>query len=141
MQIRPLTIQVLDVEPAETVKDLKLRLQEALDLSSVELKLLFLETELEDSQTLAECGIEAGAQIQLVIHCEITIFVRTMTGKRLPVKLPSDASAELLMSRLTEEVASECHLLFCGRPVVGKICDHGIKEGDELVACVRHRIQ
>lgn len=96
---------------------------------------------LEDSKTLAECGIEPGTQIQLVVHCEITVFVRTMTGKRLPVKVPSDASVELLMSRLEEEVSPESALLFSGRRVVGKICDYGIKEGNELVACVRHRIQ
>lgn len=97
---------------------------------------------LEDAKTLAECGIEPGAQIQLVVHCEITVFVRTMTGKRLPVKVPSDASVELLMSRLEEEeVSRECALLFSGRRVVRKICDYGITEGNELVTCVRHRIQ
>lgn len=149
MQIQVCTISGrcidLDVAPDSSVADLKLQLQEGILENQ---RLFFSDLELDDSKSLAESGLEEGVVLQLVVQSDITIRVRTLTGRMLSIQVDSNDTVEHLMSRLEAEDSSfnsavgDCALMFSGQRLVsGKISGYGIKEGSELVAIVRHRMQ
>lgn len=70
--------------PDSSVADLKLQLQEGILENQ---RLFFSDLELDDSKSLAESGLEEGVVLQLVVQSDITILVRTLTGRMLSIQV------------------------------------------------------
>ena len=77
------TITLLDVEPSDTIDDLKFEIKQEAGIPSDRQHLVFSGKNLgQDEKTVAECNIQDGATLHLEAT-EMKLFVKTLTGKTI----------------------------------------------------------
>jgi ubiquitin C len=85
----------LEIEPSETIKDLKAKIQDKTDIPSRYQRLVFSGRPLEDSATLSAYNIQRENVVYVVIRLSagMQIFVKTLTGKTITLEVaPSDTN-------------------------------------------------
>ena len=86
----------LEIDPTETVKNVKLMIQEEERVPPGQQCLFFFNKELDDSQTLSAYNIQRESVLQVVYRIQhtIQIIVKTRTGKTITIEVDSTESIE-----------------------------------------------
>ena len=76
----------IDVQPSNTIIDIKEKIKEKENIHPARQKLLFQGTELVDNKTLVDYNIKNESILQLIIKSPILFFVKTITNQTVMIK-------------------------------------------------------
>ena len=76
----------IDVQPSNTIIDIKEKIKEKENIHPARQKLLFRGTELINNKTLVDYNIKNESILQLIIKSPILFFVKTITNQTIMVK-------------------------------------------------------
>ncbi|CAJ1333879.1 unnamed protein product, partial [Effrenium voratum] len=127
----------LELEPSDTIKDLKVRIQEEQGTPSPQQCLVLAGRQLEDTSALAELREELAAEsMQLVVRPSFYIFVKTLTGRNFSLEVVASDTVDVLKSRVQEVLCiapADQRLLFSGRLLkAGRLEEYGIQKESTL---------
>lgn len=98
---------LIEAEPADTIKDVKTKIQSKEKIAVEHQKLLFNKVQLEDQRTLLESEIESGSTIDLDLSIRIS-FIVSPTFKTIQLKVQrSDTAANVKTKVMAQEGISE----------------------------------
>ncbi len=125
----------LQVDPNDTVKDIKQKLADEHDIPVDEQRLEFQGKPLKDHDTPAELGIKHGDTIQMT---PMEVTVRDAKGKEFSVEVQPDDTVEDLKARIEDQEQipkAEQRLAFEGKPLSKdkkSLKSYGIQHGSML---------
>ena len=131
----------LDVDPWETIADVKAKIQLRLRVSASRQRLIFAGKLLEDNKTLTEYNVQEGDRLGVIVlgcqPCDMQIYVRTLTGKTLRLTVePSDTihNVKRLIQELEGFAWDQQRLSFKGKLLEDgvRLSDYNIRTGSTL---------
>nr|XP_061801104.1 polyubiquitin-A-like isoform X1 [Nerophis lumbriciformis] len=110
----------LDVEPRDCVENLKVKIQDIEGIPSGLQKLIFPEQQLENGCTLSDSHIQKEVTLHLVLHIGEgnQIFVKTLTGKTITLKVEPSDTVEDVKIRIQDKEGippDQQSLIFAGQ--------------------------
>lgn len=108
----------LDVDAAETIQDVKRKLEEKEGISTDRQRLIFAGKRLEDIQALEHYNVQKESTLQLIVKPSFHIFVKTLTGRTHLINIEPNDSIDTVKDNIFEKEgipADQQSLIFRGK--------------------------
>jgi ubiquitin C len=130
---------MLDVEPTDRIEVVKAKIEAKEGIPRSEQRLMFANKELEDGNTVQSCSLERDVTVPFVLQFRhvIHIFVKTPSGKHIPVEIDPTDRIEFVKTRIEEKLGfppDQQRLMFAGKQLDdGKtVQDYSIQDSSIL---------
>lgn len=109
----------LEVEPSNSIKNVKSQIQEKENILSEQIILSFAEKDLKDDETLNDCGVQKGSVLHMKFRHKnlVEIFIETLYDKAFILEFDRSDTVEFVKSEIEQKEGTSCgqiRLFFAG---------------------------